>query len=312
MTDTVRGLLYCLVFLLLEAVQAVYFGGVFQGISSFLIGALVFGTTSLALFVLVAIREPIQLQLLWQLRRDIALVNMLTAGAWIAYFLAIQMIEPAIAFTLFSGALPITVVVAAALGMSFAEPLASKSEGAGYLILIASLIFLVYVTVSDRSGFVRGNAIDGLIGALLAIFSGASISLAVIVCRRMDAKGLGPTAQFGARFVLYASIAAILAIAGVDSKGLVSAKELSSVFLVGIAIIAIPIYAFQRAVPLVSAKTIAVVTATGPLIVFGLQLIEDRVVFAPATLFGLVMYCFSALMIAGIGAWSVRTRDLVP
>jgi len=311
MNDTIRGLLYCLVFLLLESIQAVYFGGVFQGVSSFLVGALVFGTTSSILLVLIAIRQPSQLSIMYQLRRDVILVNVLNAAAWIAFFMAVQMIEPAIAFTLFSGALPITVVVAAALSMSFAEPVTSKSEGASYLILVASLIFLVYITVFDLSGFVRGGAIHGLIGASLALFAGALISLAVVICRRMDARGLGPTAQFGARFVLYAVIAAILALVGVDAKGPVSAKDVLLVFVVGLAIIAIPIYAFQRAVPLVSAKTIAVATSTGPLIVFGFQMIEGRVVFAPATLLGLIIYCSSALLIAGIGVWSARDRIAV-
>ncbi|MGH1482013.1 MAG: hypothetical protein ACRBM6_25325 [Geminicoccales bacterium] len=311
MTDTMRGLLYCLVFLLLEAIQAVYFGGVFQGVSSFLVGALVFGTTSSVLLVLIAIRQPSQFSIMYRLRWDVVVVNVLNAAAWIAFFMAVQIIEPAIAFTLFSGALPITVVVAASLGMSFAEPVASKSEGASYLILIASLIFLVYITVSDLSGFVRGSAIHGLIGASLALFAGAAISLAVIACRRMDAKGLGPTAQFGARFILYAVIAAILAVAGVDSKGPVSANEVFQVFFVGLAIIAVPIYAFQRAVPLVSAKTIAVATATGPLIVFGFQMVEGRVAFAPATLLGLIVYCSSAFLIAGISAWSARERVVV-
>ena len=127
----------------------------------------------------------------------------------------------------------------------------------------------------------------------------------------MNAKGLGPTAQFAARFVLYVVIAGVLALMGVDAKGPVSMPELSLVFLVGLAVIAIPIYASQRAVSLISAKTLAVATATGPLIVFGLQMIEGRIGFAPATLFGLVVYCSSALMIAGIGAWSGRSRIVV-
>lgn len=289
MSDTARGLLYCLIFLVLEATQAVYFGGVFQGVSSFLVGALVFGATSLALFAFIAVRAPSQLTMIWELRRDIALVNVLTAAAWIAYFLAIQLIEPAIAFTLFSGALPLTVVIAAALGMAYAEPIGSRGEGISYALLTGSLAFLVLVTVLDLSGFVRGSAAIGLIGALLALFSGAAISLAVIVCRRMNAVGLGPTAQFGVRFVLYTAIATVLALAGVDAKGEVPLQELAWVFVVGLIIIAIPIYAFQRAVPLISAQAIAVTTALGPLIVFGLQMIEERVVFAPATLVGLII-----------------------
>jgi drug/metabolite transporter (DMT)-like permease len=308
MSDTARGLLYCLVFLVLEAAQAVYFGGVFQGVSSFLVGALVFGTTSLALLAFVAVRTPIQLAMIWELRLDIVLVNVLTASAWIAYFLSVQMIEPAIAFTLFSGALPLTVVIAAALGMAYAEPIGSKGEGISYTLLTGSLVYLVVVTVLDLSGFVRGSASIGLIGALLALFSGAAISLAVIVCRRMNAAGLGPTAQFGVRFVVYTVVATMLAFAGVDAKGEVPLQELALVFVVGLTIIAIPIYAFQRAVPLISAQTIAVATAMGPLIVFGLQMIEGRVVFAPATLVGLMIYSLCALITAGSSIWSARRR----
>jgi drug/metabolite transporter (DMT)-like permease len=151
----------------------------------------------------------------------------------------------------------------------------------------------------------------GLIGALFALLSGAVISLAVIICRQMSAQGLGPTAQFAVRFILYAAIAALLAFAGADSKGPVAFRELAVVFVVALAILAIPIYAFQRSVPLISAQTIAVATSLGPSLVFGLQLLEGRVAFSPMTLTGLIAYSASALLIAGSSIWSARQRRMV-
>jgi hypothetical protein len=57
----------------------------------------------------------------------------------------------------------------------------------------------------------------------------------------------------------------------------------------------------QRAVALISTLTIGALTALGPFIIFGLQLIEGRVDYAPATLAGLGLYSIGAVL-AALGA----------
>ena len=62
MNPGVIGVIWCLAFVTLEAVQYVFFGGVFQRISSFLFGFLTFGTTPLAIIFRLAVRAPEQLR----------------------------------------------------------------------------------------------------------------------------------------------------------------------------------------------------------------------------------------------------------
>ncbi len=53
------GLFYCLAFVSLEAIQAVYFGGVFQRMDSFLLGGAIFGLASACSLLWVACRRRV-------------------------------------------------------------------------------------------------------------------------------------------------------------------------------------------------------------------------------------------------------------
>ena len=57
-----QGLLWCLCFVVLEGAQAVYFGGLFQRMDSFLIGSLVFGVTAVGAVGWTLARRPAQVR----------------------------------------------------------------------------------------------------------------------------------------------------------------------------------------------------------------------------------------------------------
>jgi len=292
------GVLWCLCFIVLEAVQAVYFGGVLQRMDSFLLGFLVFGITTIGAITWTALAAPQSLRVAWRNPGPLIGANIAAALSWIAYLLSVQMIEPAVTYTIFCGAVPLTTLLAHRLGVRQADGVRGAAEAVAYLIVFAGLAFLAVATVLGWSGFVRGGIGNALIGVGLAIASGFIITWMLFFCRTLDRAGVGPIAQFGLRFVLYVGLAGGGALVGFDHKGDVPAADLTVAVLVGLGLMAFPLYAVQKAITLVSPLTIGGVGALGPLMVFLFQFFEGRVDYAPATLLGLSVYFVGALLAA--------------
>ncbi|WP_227287649.1 DMT family transporter [Boseongicola sp. H5] len=304
MSNTTLGLIWAFSFVILEAAQAVFFGGVFQDYDSFLIGAAVFGFTALGALTWTGIRAADELRTAWGNGAALFGLNLSTAFVWIAYFFALQMIEPAVVFTIFSGLIPVAILIARALGVPEASPLRNRTEGAGLLIIVIGVGYLTAITILGRSGFVRGDWTVALTGLLLTCISGASLAAMMIYSQRLNRLGVSPVAQYGLRFPLYVAVALAGASLGFDEKGPVDPGGLMIVVLIGFVIMAFPVFAMQKAISLMSTLTLAAITALGPLFVFLFQIIEGRVDYAPATMTGLIIYVTGAILAAYGGAKS--------
>ena len=296
-----RGMAWCFIFVILEAAQAVFFGGVFQRMDAFLIGSLVFGLTTVGSVGWTYLRDAKQLEAAFRNRSALIGMNVTAAGGWLAYLFSIQLIEPAVAFTIFSGAVPITAIIAARLGVREASPVRNRFEAFGNVILAVGLVVLAGYTIAGWSGFVRGGVLIAVAGVALAAFSGVLITGMLFYCHRLDRSGVGPVAQFGLRFLLYIVLSIGGTGLGLDYKGPVPSGDILYAVAVGLFIMAFPIYAVQKAVTLVSSLTIGAVTALGPLFVFAFQVIEGRVDYAQSTLVGMSIY-FVGAMIAVAGS----------
>ena len=297
MSRSSLGLLFCLSFVTLEAFQAVYLGALFQSADSFLIGACVFGICVVGCTLVTAIRRPIELRASRREWRIAVALNMLAAVTWVTYFTAVQLIEPAIVFTIFSGMVPLGTVVASRFGMPEALSAKRRFAALGNLIILLSLLALAAVSMFGWSGFVRGDAATAFAGVALSAISGGCTAFVILYSVRLNRRGVGPLAQFGLRFILYCALATVAFAAGMDDKGTSMAPlELAMIVLIGLGVIAFPLYLVQRAVPLLHASVIAAMTALGPLMVFVMQLLEGRVDYSPATLSGLTLYMTGALL----------------
>lgn len=302
MNSATVGLIWAFTFVILEAAQAVFFGAVFQDYDSFLIGAAVFGFTAAGTLVWAGLRTPGQLAAAWTNRLSLIGLNISTAIVWIAYFFALQMIEPAVVFTIFSGLIPVAILVAAAFGVREASPLRNRVEGLGLLVVVIGVGYLVAITMLGQSGFVRGGWSVAATGLLLTCVSALSLAAMMIYSQRLDRLGVAPVAQYGLRFPLYVLVALGAAWAGLDHKGAVDPGGLVTVVLIGFVIMAFPVFAMQKAISLMSTLTLAAITALGPLFVFLFQMVEGRVDYAPATMIGLMIYFAGALLAAYGGA----------
>ncbi|MBG6161574.1 drug/metabolite transporter (DMT)-like permease [Labrenzia sp. EL_195] len=298
MSSTARiGLMYCLVFVSLEAFQAVYLGAVFQKVDSFLVGAWVFGISVVGCTVMTAIFRPDELAVSLRAWRIVLALNLFAAVTWCTYFLAVQLIEPAIVFTIFSGMVPMGTVLAKLIGLPEASSFRRKSVDLGNILIFLAILFLAAITVLGFSGFVRGGWLMAVAGVVLSALSGTCTAFVILFSVRLNGHGVGPLAQFGFRFLLYTCLALIAFAAGLDDKGdHTVAADLALVVLIGLAVIAFPLYLVQRAIPLLQASVIAAMTALGPVMVFLMQLMESRVDYSGATLVGVSIYMAGALL----------------
>lgn len=289
--------MYCLVFVSLEAFQAVYLGAVFQKVDSFLVGAWVFGISVVGCTVMTAIFRPDELAVSLRAWRIVLALNLFAAVTWCTYFLAVQLIEPAIVFTIFSGMVPMGTVLAKLIGLPEASSFRRKSVDLGNILIFLAILFLAAITVLGFSGFVRGGWLMAVAGVVLSALSGTCTAFVILFSVRLNGHGVGPLAQFGFRFLLYTCLALIAFAAGLDDKGdHTVAADLALVVLIGLAVIAFPLYLVQRAIPLLQASVIAAMTALGPVMVFLMQLMESRVDYSGATLVGVSIYMAGALL----------------
>ncbi|MEM6462249.1 MAG: hypothetical protein AAF724_10065 [Pseudomonadota bacterium] len=309
MSRTNLGLIYCFTFVTLEAFQAVYFGAVFQRADSFAVGGLVFGLSVAGCVIVTAVFRPGELWAALRSWKTIASLNIVVTVTWTTYFFAIQLVEPAVVFTVFSGMVPLGTVIAGWLGVPEASSPRRQLEKAGNLFILVSILALAAITVFGFSGFVRGGWIAALAGVVLAAISGGFTAVVILCSVRLNHRGVGPLAAFGLRFFLYALVAAAAFSVGLDDKGTVlPAGELALIVAIGLLVISFPLYLVQKAVPLVHATVIAAVTALGPVFVFVMQLIEGRVDHSMATLAGTVVYMCGALLAALSAARFAESR----
>lgn len=296
-----QGLLWCFTFVILDAAQAVFFGGVLQKLDGFLIGGLVFGLSSIGCILWTCFRTPYQIKIARQHGAPLLGLNLSAAGGWLTYFNAIQLIEPAVAFAIFSGIIPIATIIASHLGFAEAEPSRNSLEALGNAVLVCGLLLLAGLTLLGWSGFVRGAVEAALMGLYLAAISGILIAMMLLYSQRLDGHGLAPVTQFGLRFPIYLLLTFVGYALGIDHKGPVPITDVLAAVGIGMIVLAFPIYAVQKAVSLTSSLTIGSVAAMAPLIVFLMQTIEGRVDYSHATSLGLSVY-FLGAMIAALGS----------
>ncbi len=308
MNKAIVGIILTLVFVSLESTQFVYFGGLFQRISSFHYGALVFGCMCVLFVGGAAIRDPQLIRRTWTNRRTVIAVNLSVVFALGAYLLSVQLVEPAVTYAISSAAMPVTTYVLYRMGVQEGEGMRNRCEGLGTFLLFLSILYLGFITVSGQSGFVRGGGTMAAVGGTgLAIVDGVLFTWVLVFSKRLNNVGIGPGAVLGLRLPLYVFAASVLTIAGVDAREPIPLSDIALFVLLGLLLTVPPLYALQKAISMVSTLTISSLTALGPFVIFALQLAEGRVTYSEATLFGLAIYSIASLLSA-IGAVRAATQ----
>ena len=289
------GFLVSVAFVCLAAMRDVYLGGLFQRVSPLLVAMVAFCLCTLVFLPTAFMHSRDSLAVLRRRPRDLFWVNVSSAMAWLAFLHALRLIEPSLVQILYSGIGPLSVVwIDRHLsGASPAVPL-TRAERPIYLGLLASLVFAAVVALCGLSG--AGAQPVGVIvlGVILAASGGIAISVSTMLCRQLNDAGVTPSALLSLRYPATALSAAVLA--SLSPSGLPAALSwVDAVVAVASLLIIVPSYVNQVGISLASPLTVRVVLATGPVLIFLVQLIEGRLSASSYSLTAAILYAVVAI-----------------
>ena len=279
-----------------QAFRDVYFANVFQGIDflaiillAFLISALVFGMVAI-------IRAPGEFAVMASELPSVIWMNITTALAWTSYFYSLKHLQPSIVNTLHSGMGPLTVIALAAFGIHIAKP--SAARRADYLChagLAVSLAVLWWVVLTDRSGLRTDSLGVGLTGLALLIVSGASITISLLFCKRLNERGIGSDIVTAGRYILIILVALLAQIFIGEPSGITTTREFVVLAIATTVLIVLPLYSLQLGIARTSPLTAHVIRSLGSVFVFALELLDGRVAYSGFTLFGIGLYALFSI-----------------
>jgi len=281
--------LWCIVFVLMESWQTVYFGSVLQRISPSLFGALVFGASSIGAIAFSLWTHPYQIRIIRENIRLIVIINVFGTFAWLNYLSAIKHIEPAIALTIYSATIPMTILFIGKTPLSFIGR-------AGVVSLVSSILFLSTISITGLSGFIGYGFSSTVLSLIGCVVAGIAISVVLLQSKQLSSAGLQSLSVFGLRFMLFAIVSAVIFLYSKQSTSF-SGSSISMIIFLGIVLVSVPLYAVQKAIEIANARTVGVFTATTPIVVVLLQIFEGRVSFSYPTLVGITIYATGAILL---------------
>jgi drug/metabolite transporter (DMT)-like permease len=291
------GPLLVLAFCLSQALRDVYFGHVFQGMHFFAVILLAFTLSTLVFGSITAVRTPAEFKTLRGHIATVLAMNLTTAIAWSCYFFALTHLQPSIVNTVHSGMGPLTVVALAACGVRLAKPgVVGRGELWSYAAIAVSIVALWWVVLSGRSGLRAGNEATDLIGLVLLMISGSSITISLLYSKRLHDHGVSAQAVTAVRYLLLILVAAGAQTFNGRIEGVSGLVDLATLSIAAPGLIVLPLFILQVGIALTAPLTAHVIRSLGPVCVFVLEQVDGRLVYSRPTLICIVFY--SAAVIA--------------
>jgi len=291
-------------FVLCGALRDVYFSRTLQTWSPLDIAALTFTISTLVFLTVAMVRGGRDLVALTRWPREIVAINVTSATAWIAFFYALQSLEPSLVQVIWAGSGPLAIMLLERAGvrrlvvptrLGALEPWCLAAVG--LVVALAGLVAVLGLSATDPG--------PAAFGVGLALLSGAAISVNILLCKRLHERGVAPVPLLSVRFVGVVVVALACAPFARSGASLWSSSALPHVTLAAVMLIVLPLYLNQRGIALASPLTVRVVHAAGPVLVFALQLVDGRLPASPWSLAVVIGYSASAAVSATARQWRV-------
>lgn len=290
------GFLVATGFVLLASARDVYLGGLFQRITPLLIAIAAFSLCTV-LFLPMLLGSRRSLAALRRRPGDLLWVNLTSACAWVGFLYALKLIEPTIVQILYSGIGPLSVIwIERNFSTDGGVPL-TRPERIAFVGLLAALIFSAVVVLAGLSGTPNASISSAAVGVIFAAGGGVAISVATMLCRRLNDAGVTPSALLAVRFPATAA-SAFVVVALLPSGLPAGSAWLDAVLVIAALLIVLASFVNQVAISLASPLTVRVVLASGPVLIFVLQMIEGRLAVSPYSLTAAALYALAALAAA--------------
>lgn len=295
------GFVASLAFVALASVRDVYFSGLFQRHSPMVVAAVAF-TLCTAVYLPIALgRDAASVAMLARRPRDLFWVNATAAMAWLSFFRALSLVEPALVQILFAGVGPLA-VAAADEWRGSGERLAI-AERRGLLGLLGAVVLAGVVAVVEAR-----DAGAAALGVGLAVGSGLAITANTVLCRRLNDAGVSPMALVAMRFPATAIVAAVIAsTSGAALAEALTPGALTSIVVGSLVLVVLPVYVNQVGVALASPLTVRVALAGAPALIFVLQLAEGRLPSSAWAIAAATLYAICAVAVALARRHAIRS-----
>jgi len=293
------GFLLSVVFVCLAAGRDVYFGALFQHVHPLAVALTAFTLCTLVFLPIAAVRDRAGLARLGRHAGTVFWINATSAIAWLSFFHALRIAEPALVQVIFFGIGPLSVTWIDRLVPGIATATRGPAERRLHVGLLGALLVAAAVMLLGWSGLGPQPAGRVLSGLALTVGGGVCISISTLLSRVVNDAGVGPATLIAVRFpgaIVLAGALAALSPADV-ARGL-TPGTLAGIAVASLLLIVLPNYVNQIGVALASPLTVRAVLALGPVLVFGLQLVEGRLPSSPPTLAVCVLYAVFAVAAA--------------
>ena len=290
------GFFLSLVFVCLAAGRDVYFGALFQRVHPLAVALTAFTLCTLVFLPVALAHDRAGLTRLRAHAGTLAWINVTSAIAWLSFFHALRIAEPALVQVVFFGIGPLSVAWIDRFVPGVAPAARTAGERRLHLGLLGALLFAAGVMLGGASGLGPQPLGRVLAGLALTVGGGVCISISTLLSRRVNDAGVGPATVIALRFPGAVVLAAALAaLSPADVLEGLTPATLGPIAGASLLLIVLPNYVNQIGVALASPLTVRAVIAVGPVLVFLLQLVEGRLPSSPATLAACVVYAVFAV-----------------
>jgi drug/metabolite transporter (DMT)-like permease len=145
-----------------------------------------------------------------------------------------------------------------------------------------------------------GFSIAGL--ALLSV-SGASITVSLLYCKRLQDSGVGADAVTAARYIVLIVLAGAV-VFWRGETGIATSHAFVTLSVATTTLIVLPLFAFQLGIGRTTPLTAQVIRALGPVFVFALEQFDDRTHYSLPTLLCTLAYSASVIVSNIAHGWS--------
>jgi drug/metabolite transporter (DMT)-like permease len=306
------GFLLSIVFVGLAAGRDVYFGALFQRVHPLAVALTAFTLCTLVFLPIALVRDRAGLARLRRHVGTLAWINVTSAVAWLSFFHALRIAEPALVQVVFFGIGPLSVTWIDRFVPGLAPAPRSAAERRLHLGLLGALVLAAGVMLGGVSGLGPQPLGRALAGLALTVGGGICISISTLLSRVVNDAGVGPATLIALRFPGAVTLAAVLAARSPSSvfSG-VTPGAFAAIAAASLLLIVLPNYVNQIGIALASPLTVRAVLALGPVLVFLLQLVEGRLPSSPATLAACVLYAVFAVASAVARRRAIRLAPVL-
>lgn len=234
---------------------------------------------------------------------NVLLVNITTLFIWLSFFISLKYVEPAIVATINGAIAPISVVVLGRYLRPNSKVLGVEVFSA--IGIFASLIVLIWFSLTGKSALSDRPIAGVLIGIVAALICGVAIAAHTFFCKRLNEAGWDAVSVMSARFFLLI-ICAFSSSMWQSDLGSFNPTNIVPFLLVVIGGMIIPLYLLQVSIKLCEPIAFSLLFALGPFFTLGLQIFDPRLSWSVHSTVGiLAITVFVGISVLG-RHWSLK------